>query len=44
MVHPVLGENDVIVNYVNGKNLEILVNKHLPKRDFITYDFLNKRN
>lgn len=44
MVHPVHGENNEIVNYVNGKNMEGLVNKYLPKRDFITYDFLNKRN
>jgi hypothetical protein len=44
MVHPVLGEKDEIVNYVNGENLERLVEKHLPKRNFITYDFLNKQN
>ena len=42
MVHPVFGERDKIVNYVNGKDLEELVKKHLPKRNFITYDYLNK--
>jgi len=44
MVHPVLGENNEIVNYVRGENLEKLVIKHLPKRNFITYDFLNRKN
>ncbi len=44
MVHPVFGENNEILNYINGDNLEELVNKHLHKRNFITYDFLNKKN
>ena len=44
MVHPVFGEGNKIVNYVNGKDLEELVNMHLPKRNFITYDLLNKEN
>ena len=42
MVHPVLGENNKILNYVNGKDLDALVNKYLPKRDFVTYDYLNR--
>lgn len=44
MVHPVFGENNKILNYVNGKDLEVLANKYLPKRDFITYDNLNREN
>ena len=44
MVHPVFGDNNEIVNYVKGENLENLVIKHLPQRNFITYDFLNRQN
>lgn len=44
MVHPAFGENNEIVNYLNGENLEELVNNHLPRRNFVTYDFLNKQN
>jgi predicted glycoside hydrolase/deacetylase ChbG (UPF0249 family) len=43
MVHPIIGENNTIVNYVNGENLEELVKIHLPKRNFITYDYLNRQ-
>jgi predicted glycoside hydrolase/deacetylase ChbG (UPF0249 family) len=44
MVHPVFGDNGEIVNYVEGENLERLVNKQLPARNFITYDYLNKQH
>jgi predicted glycoside hydrolase/deacetylase ChbG (UPF0249 family) len=43
MVHPIIGENDTMLNYVNGENLEELVKIHLPKSNFITYDYLNKQ-
>ena len=43
MVHPVYNEKNIILNYENGLVYEDLVKKHLPVRDFVTYDFLNKR-
>lgn len=44
MVHPVYNEENVILNYVNGLVYGDLVKKHLPVRNFITYDFLNKQS
>ena len=44
MTHPVYNEDKVILNYANGLIYEDLVKKHLPARNFITYDFLNKQN
>ena len=43
MVHPVLNEQNVILNYENGKIYEELVNKYLPVRNFVTYNYLIRR-
>ena len=42
MVHPYPGENGNIVNYNAGKPLPPLIEKYLPKTEFITYNSLNK--
>ncbi|HMU42094.1 MAG TPA: ChbG/HpnK family deacetylase [Ignavibacteriaceae bacterium] len=42
MVHPYPGEDGGIVNYNAGKPLPPIIEKYLPKTEFVTYDFLNK--
>lgn len=42
MVHPYPGDNGEIVNYNAGKPIQPLIEKYLPKVDFITYNNLNK--
>lgn len=42
MVHPYPGENGNIVNYNAGKPLPPMIEKYLPKTEFITYNSLNK--
>lgn len=40
MVHPSPGENGRILNYKDGNDLEETLNRYLPVRNFITYDYL----
>jgi len=42
MVHPYPGKVGEIVNYNAGKPLPPIIEKYLPKTEFITYSFLNK--
>lgn len=44
MVHPYPGENGEIVNYNAGKPFQPLIEKYLPKVEFITYSDLSKND
>jgi predicted glycoside hydrolase/deacetylase ChbG (UPF0249 family) len=42
MVHPYPGDDGELVNYHAGKPFQSLIEKYLPKVEFITYNYLNK--